>query len=64
MAGIFGNHWVDRHLEGQLNRHLDEQDKVFCEHCQNEFDINDADDGDSPRCVVCPNCEKQIEVYI
>lgn len=37
MSGCFGNHPVDRHLEGQLNRHLDEEDRqqMKCEQCIN-----------------------------
>lgn len=37
MAGCFGNHPFDRHLEGQLNKHLSEE-SAFNTFAENIFD--------------------------
>lgn len=31
MGGCFGNHWVDRQIENDLFRHLEEQDEQYFE---------------------------------
>lgn len=34
MGGCFGNHWVDKHLENELFRHLESEEEEFeCNVC-------------------------------
>lgn len=55
MAGCFGNHPVDRYLERQLNKWLDEEQVYVCPNCAEEdvIDNLEVDDNDN---VVCPHC--------
>ena len=50
MAGCFGNHPVDRYLENQLYRHLDETD-VHCPDCRGD-NLEEDDQGEF-RCYDC-----------
>ncbi len=47
MAGCFGNHPVDKHLEGELNRHLSKEDEYdkYVEKVCDEIEVgNEAMD--------------------
>jgi ribosomal protein L37AE/L43A len=57
MAGCFGNHPFDRAMEQQLDRHLDELDKLEeeheCPYCGYLGTVGEFDDNN----WVCPECE-------
>lgn len=58
MSGCFGNHWIDRHLESELMRHLDEEMAFYCEKCGHECSIEDCDYDDETDKTQCPVCKE------
>jgi len=63
MGGCFGNHPVDRYLENQLNRHLDEEEEAIqrCEKCVHCDAINDVNSKEYKE--YCMICEKGVDKY-
>ena len=63
MAGCFGNHPVDRWVEGQLNQYLNsDTDKYKCEGCDFEAFDEDWDYDEETNELVCPNCNFRIKL--
>ena len=60
MAGIYGSSLEDQYWERQLDKYLDDRDRVHCEHCEKCFPnemsfLVDEDDNH-----ICPNCKQII----
>ena len=64
MAGIFGNHPVDRWLENELFRYLDQCDQVYCEACNFEGHIDNVEieETEEKDFWICPKCKKKHEL--
>lgn len=61
MGGIFGNGFFDRSMENELFIHLDNEQRVYCDYCEESFDIDDCDIM-SEELIICPKCENVIEL--
>ena len=62
MAGCFGNHPVDRWIEGQLNQYLNEDGGIYkCENCNFEAVDDDWNYNEENDALVCPKCGFEIK---
>jgi len=63
MAGCFGNHPVDRHLEGELFRYLEEDSIYYCDYIcgfsapEDCWEYNEEKDV-----LICPKCGGEIKL--
>jgi len=62
MAGCFGNHWVDRHLENELNQHLEDEQAFICKNCGYECDSDNCEFDETTEIEKCPKCGYWQEV--
>lgn len=60
MAGCFGNHWVDRHIEAELMRHLNREESVYCDNCDSSYSVDKCEWNDIKEVYLCPTCGKEI----